>query len=143
MNAKGQDLLDIGGAAASADQDEVPVVFCERKGVMKIRLESLRGDQGEMDAGQQRERVGLALHRSEQNGSRFGQRRVRHGHPQVAFHQPPPVAVVGEDLHPETIQQVLDAERGVKRMRAEGRRPDLFLSDQFAEGGGGCSGTPG
>ena len=54
MNAKGQDLLDIRGSAASADQDEVPVPLRQRKGVMKIRLESLRGDQGEMDAGQQR-----------------------------------------------------------------------------------------
>ena len=84
----------------------MPIPLRQGEGLVKVGLKRLGGNQGQMNARQNRQGVGLPLRRAEQDGSRLGNRRVRYGHSQVAFGKPPPVAAGGDDLHAETLQQI-------------------------------------
>ena len=136
MNAESQDLLDIRGAAASGDQFEVPVPLGQCEGLLEIRLEGRRYDQGQMDTWQQRQGVGLSLRRPQKNGSRLGKRRIRHSDPQIAIREPTGVAFGGNDPDSGFLQQLSGTIMAMESMIAQRRRPNAFIPDQLIKRGG-------
>jgi hypothetical protein len=84
VDAQGDRQLDVGGAARTGDEDEAGSVPGLREHLVQVRAERRRVDDGQVDAGQQRDRARALGGREKADRPRLGKGEVGLGDPEVA-----------------------------------------------------------